>query len=152
MRGAMSSAHRPELKTREQHWATAHARGDAAAPPPSPPHPGAIDGSAAVGHGRITIMLSVCGRGAGWRATNVLNAWLGSASAATHWIVLLYYMCIVWRAAYVACANRPRAAIGRLSSIDLVLDCMGSIRSIHLYGKRYRRIFFTIDYEVIVML
>ena len=36
------------------------------------------------------------------------------------------------------------AAIGRLSSIDLVLDCMGSIRSIHLYGKRYKRIFKTI--------
>ena len=37
------------------------------------------------------------------------------------------------------------AAMGRLSSIDLVLDCMGSIRSIHLYGKRYRRIFLPLN-------
>ena len=46
----------------------------------------------------------------------------------------------------------PGAAIGRLSSIDLVLDCMGSIRSIHLYGKRYIRIFFTIEYEGVIVI
>ena len=44
------------------------------------------------------------------------------------------------------------ADIGRLSSTDLVLDCMGSIRSIHLYGKRYRRIVFTIEYEGVIVI
>ena len=44
------------------------------------------------------------------------------------------------------------AAIGRLSSIDLVLDCMGSIHPIHLYGKRYRRNFFTIEYEGVIII
>ena len=39
-----------------------------------------------------------------------------------------------------------------VSSIDLVLDCMGSIRSIHLYGKRYRRIVFTIEYEGVIII
>ena len=38
-----------------------------------------------------------------------------------------------------------RGAIGRLSSIDLILDCMGSIRSIHLYGKQYRRSFLPLN-------
>ena len=30
-----------------------------------------------------------------------------------------------------------------MSKSNLVLDCMGSICPIHLYGKRYRRNFFT---------
>ena len=29
---------------------------------------------------------------------------------------------------------------------------MGSIRFIHLYGKLYRRIFFTIDYEGVIVI
>ena len=44
------------------------------------------------------------------------------------------------------------ATMGRFPSIDMVLDCMGIIRSIHLYGKRYRRIFFTIDYEGVIII
>ena len=45
------------------------------------------------------------------------------------------------------------ADMGRLSSIDLVLDCMGSICPIHLYyGKRYSRIVFTIEYEGVIII
>ena len=46
-----------------------------------------------------------------------------------------------------------------LYAIDLVhvlytrlYGCMGSIRPIHLYGKRYRRIFFTIEYEGVIII
>ena len=42
--------------------------------------------------------------------------------------------------------------MGRFSSIDMVPDCMGIIRPIHLYGKRYRRIFLTIDYEGVIVI
>ena len=45
------------------------------------------------------------------------------------------------------------AAMGRFPSIDLVLDCMGSICPIHLYyGKRYSRIVFTIEYEGVIII
>ena len=42
--------------------------------------------------------------------------------------------------------------MGRFSSIDLVLDCMGIIHPYITYGKRYIRIFFTIDYEGVIVM
>ena len=91
------------------------------------------------------------------------GARLPHAQQTRTWVAILLHACMhrssatriyIWvRTLAVSCLyKRQAAAIGRLSSIDLVLDCMGSIRSIHLYGKRYRRIFFTIEYEGVIVI
>ena len=50
------------------------------------------------------------------------------------------------------CRSASRAVMGRFSSIDVVLDYMGIIHPYITHGKRYRRIFFTIDYEGVIVI
>ena len=42
--------------------------------------------------------------------------------------------------------------MGRLSSIDLVLDCMGIIHPIYNIWETVQKDFFTIDYEGVIVI